>query len=142
LAIFGKKMAFFSKTNVMINFLHNLALFWVESANFFAEFFGENILKSITWSPWLPASNRDINICMYVMYSNLGLYGILKPYKITTEFLNLTKFGFSRKFRLKRFRKINSRWPGWPDREIQIQNFFGGGTGGYFRAFQILSNNY
>jgi hypothetical protein len=39
----AKKLAFFSKTNVMINILHNLALFWVKNANFFAEFFGENI---------------------------------------------------------------------------------------------------
>jgi hypothetical protein len=28
---------------VMIIFLHNLALFWVNNGNFFAEFFGENI---------------------------------------------------------------------------------------------------
>jgi hypothetical protein len=27
----------------MINILHILALFWVKNANFFAEFFGENI---------------------------------------------------------------------------------------------------
>jgi hypothetical protein len=39
----AKKLAFFSKTNVMIKFLHNLALFRVKNANFFAEFFGENI---------------------------------------------------------------------------------------------------
>jgi hypothetical protein len=38
-----KKMAFFLKTNVMINFFHNLALFRVKNAYFFAEFFGENI---------------------------------------------------------------------------------------------------
>jgi hypothetical protein len=44
----AKKLAFFSKTNVMIKFLHNLALFRVKNGNFFAEFFGENILKIIT----------------------------------------------------------------------------------------------
>jgi hypothetical protein len=37
------KMAFFWKTNVMIKFLHIIALFWVKNANFFAEIFGENI---------------------------------------------------------------------------------------------------
>jgi hypothetical protein len=37
-------MASFSKTNVMVKFLHNLALFWVKNANFF----GENIFKIIT----------------------------------------------------------------------------------------------
>jgi hypothetical protein len=44
-------LAFFSKTNVMIKILHNLALFWVKNANVFAEFFGENILKIITSVP-------------------------------------------------------------------------------------------
>jgi hypothetical protein len=39
----AKKLAFFSKTNVRIKILHNLALFWAKNANFFAEFFGENI---------------------------------------------------------------------------------------------------
>jgi type IV secretory pathway ATPase VirB11/archaellum biosynthesis ATPase len=44
-------LAFFSKTNVMIKILHNLPLFWVKNANFFAEFFGENILIIITSVP-------------------------------------------------------------------------------------------
>jgi hypothetical protein len=39
----AEKLPFFSKTNVMINFFQNLALFWDKNANFFAEFFGENI---------------------------------------------------------------------------------------------------
>jgi hypothetical protein len=47
----AKKLSFFSKTNVVINILHNLALFRVKNANFFAEFFGENILKIITSVP-------------------------------------------------------------------------------------------
>jgi hypothetical protein len=37
----AKKLAFFSKTNVMIKFLHVLALFRVKNAYFLAEFFGE-----------------------------------------------------------------------------------------------------
>jgi Na+/melibiose symporter-like transporter len=44
----AKKLAFFSKTNVMIKILHNLALFIVKNANFFASFFCENIFKIIT----------------------------------------------------------------------------------------------
>jgi hypothetical protein len=41
---FRQKIAFFSKTDVMINILYQLAfLFWVKNANFFAEKFGENI---------------------------------------------------------------------------------------------------
>jgi hypothetical protein len=47
----AKKMAFFSKTNVMIKFLHKLALFWVKNANYFAMFFGEYISKIITSVP-------------------------------------------------------------------------------------------
>jgi hypothetical protein len=41
LPILGEKMAFFSKTNVMIKILHNLALFGVKNAIFcnFLEFF-------------------------------------------------------------------------------------------------------
>jgi hypothetical protein len=35
----------------MINFLHNLAAFGAKNANFFAEFFGENILQIITLVP-------------------------------------------------------------------------------------------
>jgi hypothetical protein len=48
-----KKLAFFTKTNVMIN-LKKLALFWVKNANVFAKFFGENILKIITSVPGNP----------------------------------------------------------------------------------------
>jgi hypothetical protein len=47
----AKKLAFFLKTNAMIKILHNLPLFRVKNANFFAEFFGENILKIITSVP-------------------------------------------------------------------------------------------
>jgi hypothetical protein len=40
---FGEKIGvFLKKNNVMIKFLHNLALFWVKTP-FFAEFFAENI---------------------------------------------------------------------------------------------------
>jgi hypothetical protein len=46
-----KNWRFSQKTNVMIKILHKLALFWVKNANFFAEFFGENIKKIITSVP-------------------------------------------------------------------------------------------
>jgi hypothetical protein len=52
-SIFGEKMAFFSKTNVMIKNYHNLALFWVKNA----KFFGENVSKIITSAP----GGRDPN---------------------------------------------------------------------------------
>jgi hypothetical protein len=51
----AKKLAFFSKTNIMIKILHNLALFWVENANFFAKIFGEN-LKNHNIGPWSPCA--------------------------------------------------------------------------------------
>jgi hypothetical protein len=41
--IFNERICVFSKASVMIKILHNLALFRVKNANFFAEFFGENI---------------------------------------------------------------------------------------------------
>jgi hypothetical protein len=57
----AKKLAFFSKTNVMIKFLNNLALFWVKNANFFAEFFSENIFKIMTSVPEIaPKSFGDL----------------------------------------------------------------------------------
>jgi hypothetical protein len=51
----AKKLAFFSKTNVMIKFLHNLALIWVKNANIFAKYFGENIFKNHNIGPWTPS---------------------------------------------------------------------------------------
>jgi hypothetical protein len=52
---FGEKMAFFSKTNVMIKMLHYLHSFVLSQKTpiFFAEFFSENILKIITLVPSL-----------------------------------------------------------------------------------------
>jgi hypothetical protein len=40
-------------TYVMVKILHNLALFLVKNAKFFADFFGENIFKIITSVPEL-----------------------------------------------------------------------------------------
>jgi hypothetical protein len=51
LTIFGKKLAFFLKTNVMIKILHNLALFWVKNANFFRRFFWRKYLKNHSIGP-------------------------------------------------------------------------------------------
>jgi hypothetical protein len=50
-AIFGKKLAFFSKTDQIIKFLHILDLFLSQKRQFFAKFFGENIFKIITLVP-------------------------------------------------------------------------------------------
>jgi hypothetical protein len=44
-------LAFSSKTNVMIKILPNLPLFRVKNANFFVEFFGENIFKNHNVGP-------------------------------------------------------------------------------------------
>jgi hypothetical protein len=48
LPIFGEKLAFFSKTNGMVTFLQNWPLLEQKTANIFAQFFGENIVKFIT----------------------------------------------------------------------------------------------
>jgi hypothetical protein len=57
--ISAKKLAFFSKTDVMIKFLNTFALFWVKNDNFFADFFDENILKIITSVPALASRQID-----------------------------------------------------------------------------------
>jgi hypothetical protein len=46
-----KKLAFFSKTNVIITFLQKLRVVWTNNAKFVAKFFGENFLKIITSVP-------------------------------------------------------------------------------------------
>jgi hypothetical protein len=46
-----KKLAFFSKTNVMIKFLQKVAAIWAKNANIFAKFYGENIFKITTSVP-------------------------------------------------------------------------------------------
>jgi hypothetical protein len=42
----AKKFAFFSKINVMIKILHNLALFWAKNANFSLNFSAKIFQKS------------------------------------------------------------------------------------------------
>jgi hypothetical protein len=44
--IFGKKLAFFSKTFVKVNFFHNLAFFRVKNANLFAIFLAKLFNKT------------------------------------------------------------------------------------------------
>jgi hypothetical protein len=46
LTIFGKKCRFFSKTNVMVNFLQKLAVVWSKNAKFFSSFLAKIFLKS------------------------------------------------------------------------------------------------
>jgi hypothetical protein len=47
----AKKMAFFSKTNVMINFFSKTSSSLSKNANIFTNVFGENIFKIITSVP-------------------------------------------------------------------------------------------
>jgi hypothetical protein len=42
----AKNLAFFSKTNVMIKILHNLALFWAQNAIFLLNFSAKIFKKS------------------------------------------------------------------------------------------------
>jgi hypothetical protein len=50
----------------MIKILHNLALFWVKNANFFADFFGENIQKIITSVP-----GTRLYMCIYGFFNHI-----------------------------------------------------------------------
>jgi hypothetical protein len=47
----AKKLAVFSKTNVMIKILHNLALFWVKKCQFFRWIFRRKYLKNHNIGP-------------------------------------------------------------------------------------------
>jgi hypothetical protein len=59
LSIFGEKMTFLSKTNVMITFLQKLAVVWAKNANIFAKVWGENIFKNHTIGPWTCVISND-----------------------------------------------------------------------------------
>jgi hypothetical protein len=48
----SEKIGVLSKTNVMIKFFHNLALFLVKNANFFHRFFGRKYFKNHNIGPW------------------------------------------------------------------------------------------
>jgi hypothetical protein len=54
LPIFCEKLAFFSKTNVNVTIFAETSSSWSKNANFFAKFFGENILKNHNIGPWSP----------------------------------------------------------------------------------------
>jgi hypothetical protein len=74
----AKKLAFFSKTNVMIKFSQKLAVARAKNANIFAKFFGENIFKiktSIPGNKFLlselvpgdtPIYVRPLHLCTYL----------------------------------------------------------------------------
>jgi hypothetical protein len=47
----AKKLAFFSKTNVMTTIFQKLAVAFAKNSNIFANFFGENILKNHNIGP-------------------------------------------------------------------------------------------
>jgi hypothetical protein len=83
----AKKLAFFSKTNVMIKILHILAWFWVKNANFFAEFFGENILKIITSVPD-GANFRSMGDCFHT-HGRVFLNVIISPKFWATFFVSI-----------------------------------------------------
>jgi hypothetical protein len=61
--IFGKKLAFFLNTNIMIKLFQNFALFSVKNENFFAKFFGENIFKIITSVPGCASLSKTAIVC-------------------------------------------------------------------------------
>jgi hypothetical protein len=54
----AKKLEFFSKSNVKIKNLHNLALFRVKNANFSQNFLPEIFLKNHNIGPWSPCRSR------------------------------------------------------------------------------------
>jgi hypothetical protein len=76
-AIFVGKIAFFTKINFMIKISHNLALFCVKNANnYFAEFFGENILKIIT-SVRLQSTNVDTFYSAFSQFTRVYMHQVI-----------------------------------------------------------------
>jgi hypothetical protein len=55
-----KNLRFSQKPMLWSQFLHNSALIWVKNANFFAEFFGENIFKIITSVPGMYRKDQNL----------------------------------------------------------------------------------
>jgi hypothetical protein len=91
----ANKLAFFSKTNVMIKILHCLALFRVKNAIFF----GENILKIITLVPGLACYNAGIvvvNSEFVRLASGLVSYNdnAVKIYNATISFAHFNNIFF------------------------------------------------
>jgi hypothetical protein len=86
----AKKLAFFLKTNAMIKILHNLPLFRVKNANFFAEFFGENILKIITSVPGVEVMITIF--CDFCQFSAKKLAFFLNTNVMINFFQNLALF--------------------------------------------------
>jgi hypothetical protein len=78
----AKKLAFFSKSNVMIKLLNNLVLFWAKNANFFAEFlpstFSYFCSAEFSWkiSPKNSAENQFSvdKAIVFSLYENIGLF--------------------------------------------------------------------
>jgi hypothetical protein len=67
----------------MIKILHNLALFWVENANFFAEFFGENILKKHNIGPRGCFGSPGVDVKIRILRDlNLGKWRFLTNVRI------------------------------------------------------------
>jgi hypothetical protein len=59
----------------------------------------------ILWNDFPQMQGIGINLCKY----NLGFYSVLNPTKVIISNLNFTRLGLIRKFRPKRFQKIDSR---------------------------------
>jgi hypothetical protein len=60
----AKKLAFFSKTNVMIIFFQNLASFRVKNANFFANFLAKIFKKNHNIGPRSPCSGSWLSVTL------------------------------------------------------------------------------
>jgi hypothetical protein len=63
----------------MIQILHNLALFWVKNANFFAIFFSENIFKIITSVPGHPHPHLFTSIRHLFRLDPATLWSLASP---------------------------------------------------------------
>jgi hypothetical protein len=86
------KLAFFSKTNVMIKILHYLALFRVKNANFFAKIFGENIYKIGPRSRCKPVSEFGLSRRQVSCWQMTSLFSESAFYASTTAHSAFCKY--------------------------------------------------
>jgi hypothetical protein len=70
-----KKLALFSKTNVMINFLHNLVLFSDKNANFYDDFLAKIYFlnhnigpRTQSYDVWTYNANASVVVCRLELF--------------------------------------------------------------------------
>jgi hypothetical protein len=131
--IFGKKLLFFSKTNVMIEFFQKLAVVWGKNPQYFRWIFRRKYFKNHNIGPGIdffktPFWPETLQIKFHTKVSNkfppknnshklsehygkyYGIFKYLKAMKGHNFKIKMTQCGFTHKSWPKWFHKIDSRY--------------------------------